>query len=154
MKQLNFSIVAMAFALVSSACAQGEPIPPNALDWISGHWRSAEGTSVSEEIWTDGEGGAYFAVNRSIKDGKVIAFEFLRIESNGGLVFIAQPQGVPPTRFDAIQTGENQIVFYNKDNEFPKFVEYARAGDALSARIWNANDKSDAMSFAWTLVSD
>jgi hypothetical protein len=40
------------------------------------------------------------AVSRTLKDGRMAGFESLRIvERDGGLVYIAQPGGRPPTEF-------------------------------------------------------
>lgn len=39
-------------------------------------------------------------VSRTIQGGKMVGFEFLRVvERNGGLVYVAQPGGGPPTEF-------------------------------------------------------
>jgi hypothetical protein len=122
------------------------------LDWITGHWRSERGGEISEEIWTTGEGGVYFAVNRTISGGKVAAFEYLRLETAGGLAYLAQPQGMAPTRFEAVEQSERRILFANPEHDYPKFVEYVREGDVLTARIWSDDTGKDAMSFEWTLT--
>ncbi len=121
-------------------------------DWMTGHWRAETNGQVSEEIWTDGAGGIYFAVNRTIKAGTVTAFEYLRIETQGGLAYIAQPQGRPATRFDAVQIDKNRIRFFNAENDFPNYVEYVRDGGKMTARIWSADDESDSLSFEWALL--
>src|SRR5688572_1118663 len=59
--------------------------------WIAGTWAGGGGGAVSlEERWTPPAGGAMLGVSRTIKQDRMVAFEFLRIiERNGGLLYVA-----------------------------------------------------------------
>lgn len=145
------SIVRTLFACIAAAlfATPAFAAPP---DFLTGHWRMESEGRVLEEIWTSGEGGVYFAVNRSIRDGETAFFEFLRIETKGGIAFIAQPRGASPVRFPMVEAGENRIRFANPEHDYPKFIEYLRDGDTLIARIWDEKGEADANEFRWSLV--
>lgn len=124
------------------------------LDWIEGHWRSEGESRVSEEIWTDGEGGLYLGVNRSIRNGEASGFEFLRIiHTSDRTAYCAQPGGAEAVCFDAVSIEENRAVFENPDHDFPQQIVYEREGDALTATISDLSSEQ-SFSFGWTLIED
>jgi hypothetical protein len=65
------------------------------------------------------------------------AFEFLRIVVRDGTpVYIAQPNGVPPTEFTATSRTADRVVFENPSHDFPKRVIYQRtSADGLTASV-------------------
>lgn len=92
------------------------------------------------------------AVNRTFKDGRVIHFEFLRIESDRGqLALVAQPRGGPPTRFALTRLDGRSAVFENPSHDFPKRIVYARKGDALEVR---AEAEEKVLRWRWTRRSE
>ncbi|WCL52720.1 DUF6265 family protein [Gimibacter soli] len=123
------------------------------FDWLTGHWRSEQGSKVSEEMWTNGEGGVYFAVNRSLKDGKTGNFEFIRITTGPDAAYIAQPGGGTPVAFPLVEHSASSAVFLKPDHDYPQKISYVRDGNRLTATISKA-DGADATSWAWTLVEE
>ncbi len=109
------------------------------LAWLSGDWTGASSTGASlEERWSPPKGGAMLAVSRSVNaSGKMFAFEFLRIvERNGGLVYIAQPNGAPPTEFVMTELSAKKAVFENPRHDYPKRIVYELSADGrLTATI-------------------
>ena len=77
------------------------------------------------------------AVSRTVSRGKLTAFEFLRVvERDGGLVYIAQPGGRPPTEFVLTELGNTRAVFENPRHDSPQRIVYELAADGrLSASI-------------------
>ena len=69
-------------------------------------------------------------------------FEFLRIvERNGGLVYIAQPGGRPPTEFALTRISGESATFENSAHDFPKLIRYTRQTDgSLEARVSDGTD--------------
>jgi hypothetical protein len=67
----------------------------------------------------------------------MVAFEFLRIvERRGTLVYVAQPEGRPPTEFTLTRLDGEQATFENPAHDFPKVIRYARRPDGgLEATI-------------------
>jgi len=106
------------------------------VTWLAGNWSGRTGATELEERWTKPAGGAMLAVSRTIKDTRMVAFEFLRIvERDGGLVYIAQPGGRPPTEFVLTEIGSRSAAFENPSHDFPKRIEYKLTGDTLTATI-------------------
>lgn len=119
------------------------------MAWLSGTW-SGEGGPVSfEERWTPAAGGAMLAVARTLKGDRMVAFEFLRIvERDGGLVYIAQPNGRPPTEFRLTAITSDSATFENPAHDFPKMIQYSKRADGtLEARISDGGTKSQSFVF-------
>ena len=110
------------------------------LGWLAGDWGGTLGRATIEERWTPAAGGAMLAVSRTIKDDRLAAFEYLRIvERDGGLVYIAQPNGRPPTEFVLTGMTTDSATFENPAHDFPKMIRYTRRPDgSLEARISGA----------------
>jgi hypothetical protein len=110
------------------------------LGWLAGDWGGTQGRATIEERWTPAAGGAMLAVSRTIKDDRLAAFEYLRIvERDGGLVYIAQPNGRPPTEFVLTGMTPDSATFENPTHNFPKMIRYTRRPDgSLEARISGA----------------
>ncbi|MBX3356297.1 MAG: hypothetical protein KF724_11445 [Phycisphaeraceae bacterium] len=126
--------------------AQDIPLPTPAkatigdLFWLAGAWvgTRGEGGAISiEERWTPPLGGAMLAVSRTVKGGKMGAFEYLRIiEHDGGLVYIAQPGGAKPTEFVLTELGGTRAVFDNPRHDYPKRIVYELSAEgSLTATI-------------------
>jgi hypothetical protein len=126
----------------AAAPPQGTPPKPAAariadVAWIAGAWLGGEGPVIFEEHWTRPAGGTMLAVARTLKQDRMVAFEFLLIvERDGGLVYIAQPNGRPPTEFKATSVGPEAATFENPAHDFPKTIRYSKRPDgSLEARV-------------------
>lgn len=110
------------------------------LAWLAGAWvgkRGTGGTTSIEERWSPPFGGAMLATSRTVRGERMTAFEFLRIvERDGGLVYIAQPNGTPPTEFVLTEIGPKIAVFDNPRHDYPKRIVYELSEEGgLSATI-------------------
>jgi hypothetical protein len=98
------------------------------LAWLAGAWggtRGEGGATSIEERWSPPLGGAMLGVSRTVSRGSMRAFEFLRIvERDGGLVYIAQTGGAPPTEFVLTELGGTRAVFENPRHDYPKRIVY------------------------------
>jgi Domain of unknown function (DUF6265) len=119
------------------------------VSWMEGTWKGATGGVSVEERWTAPAGGAMLAVSRTIKDGRMVAFEFLRIvERDGGLVYIAQPGGKPPTDFTLTAISGTSATFENPEHDFPKMIRYTKQADgSLEARVGDGRDRDETYVF-------
>ncbi len=125
-----------------TACAAGvfaaESAATPALGWLSGYWCSQAGGKLIEEYWLPAQGDPTLMIglSRTVKDGKTVNFEFLRITlTAGGANYLAQPQGVPPIPFRLTASGDGWARFENPQHDFPKRVEYRRTAGGLHAEI-------------------
>ena len=78
------------------------------------------------------------AISRTVNArDRMSAFEFLRIvERDGGLVYVAQPGGAPPTEFVLTELSKTRAVFDNPRHDYPKRIVYELSADgSLTATI-------------------
>lgn len=102
------------------------------LKWLEGAWTGSRSSGATfEERWSPAKGGAMLAIARTVNaGGRMSAFEFLRIvERNGGLVYVAQPGGSPPTEFVLTELSGTRAVFDNPRHDYPKRIVYELAAD-------------------------
>jgi hypothetical protein len=107
--------------------------------WIAGCWSGTRGAERFTERWAAADAATLMGVAHTVKDGRLSAFEFLRIVVRGDrLVYIAQPNGAPPTEFAAAPADQTPaaITFANPQHDFPKRVGYQQtAAKGLTAWI-------------------
>jgi Domain of unknown function (DUF6265) len=151
------SALAVAAAVGPAAQTAGAPQTPGAriratiseLDWLGGTWIGASGATAIEERWTPAAGGAMLGVARTIAGDRMTAFEFLRIIArDGSLVYIAQPNGRPPTEFALSAITQDSATFENPAHDFPKVIRYRRRSDGtLEARVSDGGTRSQTFEF-------
>ena len=145
---MRFCFAPLMFALAMTDVCQGDAAISR-LAWLAGDWQGGDGPVRIEERWTDPAGGAMLAVSRTVKGDRMVAFEFLRIiERDGSLVYIAQPDGRPPTEFALTQLGTDSATFENRSHDFPKMIRYARRADgSLEARVSDGAERGQTFVF-------
>lgn len=118
-------------------------------EWLAGRWCSADGLRGQTcETWQAAAGGTMLGTSQTVKGGKTVAFEFLRITIDGDTaVYLPQPGGKPPVAFRAVAGGEG-VTFVNAAHDYPQRIHYRATGDTLTAEISLA-DGSKTM--RWTL---
>ncbi len=106
---------------------------------MQGCWGASGGAEAgSGEQWTSSAGGAMLGMGRTVRNGKMLDFEFFQIRETapGKLAYIAQPGGAAPTTFHLIRDDAGEFVFENPAHDFPQRIIYRRVGDTgLHARI-------------------
>lgn len=122
--------------------AMPTPLPAtiDKVAWISGNWvgtRGASGTTSIEERWGPPLGGSMLGTSRTVSRERLSAFEYLRIlERDGGLVYVAQPNGGTATEFVLTEVSETRAVFDNPRHDYPKRIVYELGdGGKLTATI-------------------
>jgi hypothetical protein len=146
------SIAVVALACSSFAAQERRP-PARAsisdVAWLASGWISAAQKVTVEERWTPPAGGAMLAVSRTLKGDRMVAFEYLRIvERNGGLVYIAQPNGRPPTEFVMTALSSRAATFENPAHDFPKMIQYTlRPDGTLEARVSDGGQRAESFLF-------
>jgi hypothetical protein len=109
------------------------------LAWLAGDWQTpAEGGRQVDEHWTVPLGGAMMGVSRTVANGEMTGFEYLRIvERADDLVYIAHPDArAPGTEFRLTRLTAEQAVFENPAHDYPKRISYRRNADgSLTASI-------------------
>ena len=139
-------------ALAMPSAATGSEASVALPDWLAGRWCGADGPRGQTcETWQQAAGGTMLGTSQTVKAGKTVAFEFLRIVLEGDTaVYLPQPGGKPPVPFRAIVSGEG-VTFVNAAHDYPQRIHYRRAGDMLTAEISLA-DGSKAIRWTFTRV--
>ena len=137
-------IIASFFAITAfgilPVCGQTPDVnlSPEKVGWIAGCWELNKGVTVTTERWRKPTSNLMLGTSQTVKNGKSLTFEFLRIGNNGqGLAYIAMPADAKePTAFMLSKMSENEVVFENLKHDFPQRIIYRREGtDSLFARI-------------------
>lgn len=137
MKAKTVGIV-LAAALAAALPSPGAgPADLSRLAWMEGRWSGTSDGVAMEEHWTAPKGGALLGLHRDVKDGRMVSFEFFRIETTPeGTFYFASPRSAPPTSFRLVELAEARVVFENKEHDFPQRILYwLEPSGALRARI-------------------
>src|SRR5690349_17585979 len=92
------------------------------LSWMAGCWEQRTPRRTVQELWLPPAGGMLQGMGRTLRrsangaEGDSVAeFEFLRIvERAGARVYLAQPNGQPPTEFTTratLSAGDTSVTF-------------------------------------------
>ena len=108
------------------------------LGWMSGCWMQVRSNGRVDEQWLAPGGGMMLGMSRTLKDGKVREYEFLRIAPgpDGRLAFIAKPSGQAEASFPLKEVTDDLVVFEDPTHDFPQRILYKRVdATTLIARI-------------------
>ena len=152
------------FLLIAVCCcaspASGQAPPASRLDqlgWLTGAWAWDSAGARVEEHWMAPNGGLMVGMNRTVRDGRARAFEFLRIRERADTVaYLSMPGGRAVTVFPLKELGERRVVFENPTHDFPQRVLYWLADDGrLHARIEGTmNGRPESQNWVWTRAAN
>lgn len=125
------------------------------VSWLQGCWRMSSNGRTVDEQWTSPGGGAMLATSRTVRDGKLVEYEFVVLREQGGaLVYQAHPSGQPGGEFPMKTVEAASVVFENLAHDFPQRIGYRRAGDRLDAWIEGTmNGKTRRADFPYVRVA-
>ncbi len=101
------------------------------------------------EMWTGTEGGLMLGVSRTVRDGRAVWFEHLRIVEQGdSLLYIAHPSGQTEAAFLLVESDSSMLSFTNPLHDFPRRITYhfPRA-DTLAVMIEGPGTNGDHVSW-------
>jgi hypothetical protein len=126
---------AVLLVLATLGCAADAPVA-RSFGWLSGHWCSQIDDQLIEEYWLPPNADLALGVGRTLKAGKIVTFEFMRIETRDGVThYLAMHDGKPAVAFRLTASGPEWARFENPRHDFPKRVEYRRTPAGLHAEI-------------------
>lgn len=113
------------------------------LDGMAGCWErkdDAKKLLISEQ-WMSPAGTSILGMGRTVKNGKTTGWEFMRIEQReDGLYFVSRPkENTEDTAFKLVSSTLNEVVFENKEHDFPQRVIYKLQGTKMTGRIEGNN---------------
>lgn len=115
-------------------------------DFLLGEWYNEENNST--ENWFRASPDLMLGLGFSVGEEQTF-FDFFRIESReGGLVYIPQPFGNPPTIFKQKPTPKGSLTFINADHDYPQLISYEKTAKGLKVTISLINGEQAT---SWTL---
>jgi hypothetical protein len=122
--------------LLWTAAASGDEPRIERLSWMSGCWVLTRGNTVIEEQWSKPAAGNMLGFSRTLRDGRMLLHEFLRIEQTGGQFRYLAHIGARVTPFALAKMSEDEVEFANPQHDFPQVIRYRRvSADEMHARI-------------------
>lgn len=129
-------LLALSFAAQRASQAQQPQRKLESLNWLAGCWQMTGSRTQIVEQWMQPAGGMMLGINRTVRDGRAVEYEFLRIsEENGALVYTSIPSGQEKTSFTLSGGSEGEFIFENKEHDYPQRIIYKSQGGALLASI-------------------
>lgn len=132
-------LAAIGSIAAPAARAQSQPSALDSLSWLAGCWEGnyPNGRAVSEQ-WMKPLGGLMMGMSRTVKGGKVVEYETVRLElaDDGSVRYVAKPSRQEEASFRLVKVGDAEAVFENPAHDFPQRIVYRLVTpDSLSARI-------------------
>jgi hypothetical protein len=145
----------LAAIVLMLACETGGAQNVAGIDraaWLQGCWELTTANRIVEESWTTAKGGSMIGVSRTIRDGKLAAYEMVVLRERGDeLAYEAHPSGQPAATFLSTRISASELVFENPAHDFPQQIGYRIEGDALLAWIRGMqNGKERRIEFPYT----
>ncbi|WOB51509.1 DUF6265 family protein [Xanthomonas hydrangeae] len=137
MRYSNSLLLAAAIAFAQTAQASSSDALKD-VDWLAGCWRAENQEKGSIEHWMSPAGGTMLGMSRTVRGGKTVQFEFMRLQlgGSGQLEFVALPSGQAETTFKLSKSGQNFVSFQAPNHDFPEQVSYQElAKGRMQARI-------------------
>jgi len=139
-------MILVGLSLLSSlyVAGQNKASEIDHLNGMAGCWErkdDAKNLFISEQ-WMSPAGTSILGMGRTVKNGKTTGWEFMRIEQReDGLYFVSRPkENKEDTAFKLISSTLNEVVFENKEHDFPQRIIYKLQGAKMTGRIEGNNN--------------
>jgi hypothetical protein len=149
------TISAAVLAILWTEAVAQQPQGIQRVAWLQGCWELSASERTVEEQWMAPRAGSMMGMSRTVRGGKLAAYELVLIREEGqALAYEAHPSGQPVATFMSKTVSSSQIVFENPLHDFPQQIGYQLKEDALLAWIAGSqNGKSRRVEFAYKRVS-
>lgn len=146
MKQL----IILLFILIFFSCKKNEnPIINNTestktqFDWLVGKWirKNDKDSRQTFENWEKKSNTEYIGVSYTLLNNDTVWKENVKLSksNNTWLFAVTGEKDKNPTIFKLSTIDDSSFAFENKENEFPKLIQYKNNGNKFSA-IVSGND--------------
>ena len=139
--QIIFALLILGFTLSVSAQKVTEI---KDFDGMAGCWEQRDDAKklLISEQWMSPAGTSILGIGRTVKNGKTVDYEFMRVEQRvDGIYYVAKPkENNDETAFKLIRSTLNEVVFENKEHDFPQRIIYKLMGIKMIGRIEGNNN--------------
>ena len=150
------TLFVIVLALISINCCrhrdhlhEGDTVSSASFDWLIGSWIRSNDTegNITYEHWSKNSSTEYTGSGCTLINNDTIFKENLRLVKTGKKWYL-EVTGVNenPTLFHIINHSKTSFECENKNNEFPKNIEYALRDNMLLAKI---SDGETEISFSF-----
>jgi hypothetical protein len=107
------------------------------LEWIADKWITKDNESETIESWEIINDSLFEGKSATIRNGKEVFSEKLKIEKRGADIFyVADVAHNPaPVSFRLVTLSDTAAVFENMEHDFPKRITYQNENGSLHAWI-------------------
>lgn len=110
------------------------------MDWIEGKWENIADSSQFYESWEKISDSIFRGEAFVIAGGETVFSEKIGIERNGGDIFylanVSDQNGGTTVPFKLISSSETELVFENKEHDFPNKITYKKISEnSIEAKI-------------------
>lgn len=125
----------LIFFLITCSVSAQESV--DRLNWLAGCWDGSTDTQERVEQWMKPSGNMMMGMSRTVRNGQIREYEFLRIHKReGAIYYTANPSGQQEASFRLIRQTEQEAIFENPDHDFPQRIGYRlEPGGKLAAWI-------------------
>lgn len=134
------------FVLAGSlhAFAQTNPVTDiEDFGGMAGCWERKDDAKklLITEQWMKPAGTSIIGMSRTVRDGRTVEFEYMRVEKRtDGIYFVAKPSvNKGETAFRLKSSTLNEVVFENPEHDFPQRIMYKLEGAKMTGRIEGNN---------------
>lgn len=108
------------------------------FNWLLGDWQRMNDRPgrITYEHWTRISSSEYRGLGYTLRNGDTIFKEHIKLHlDQGKWIFAVSGVNENPTLFQVTRTSRMSFTCENKENEFPKFIEYSLNDRKLQAKI-------------------
>lgn len=109
------------------------------FDWLVGKWnrKNDKDSKKTFENWTKKSNTEYLGVSYTLLNRDTVWKETVTLTKtkNTWLFAVKGEEDQQPTLFKLAKADNSSFVFENKNNEFPKVIQYKNNGDTFSAIV-------------------
>ncbi len=113
------------------------------FDWLVGKWirKNDKQPKQTYESWEKKSKTEYVGISYTLQNKDTIWKENVRLSksNNTWLFAVTGKEDKKPTLFKLLKVDDSSFAFENKNNEFPKLIQYTNNGNTFSAIVSGDN---------------
>lgn len=132
----------LSLFLMVSACQKSNNAEKDLIkkaDWLIGNWENKTDLGTLTENWKKINDSTFKAQSIFIKDKDSIHNETILLEQKGEILsyttIIKGQNDDKPIRFELLTDNENELVFENLLNDYPKKISYKKTANKIITEI-------------------
>jgi Domain of unknown function (DUF6265) len=106
------------------------------FSFMRGCWQNTFEGRLIEECWASPDGGLILGTAKETIKGKLVSFEFLKIEKKGfSYTLTGYPSGIEGPTYTLRSLSSTSVVFTNTTGSFPTTISYSVIDTTMSVAL-------------------